>query len=85
VRLAEELTCAALVELVTDYLEGALSSADRLRFEEHLVLCSRCSAHFDQMRTTIRVTGRLEETDLPAELAESLLQAFRGWTSTSSR
>ena len=31
-----ELVCQQVVELVTDYLEGALSEADRRRFERHL-------------------------------------------------
>ena len=33
---AQELTCQQLVELVTDYLEGALSAPERARFEAHL-------------------------------------------------
>ena len=36
---AAELTCQELVELVSDYLEGALSPEDRRRFEEHLAGC----------------------------------------------
>ena len=35
----DELTCQELVELVTDYLEDALSPAERVRFEEHLIVC----------------------------------------------
>ena len=30
------MSCQELVELVTDYLEGALSEEDRSRFDEHL-------------------------------------------------
>jgi len=37
-----ELTCRALVELVTDYLEDALPAEDRRRVEEHLATCPRC-------------------------------------------
>jgi len=36
------MTCAPLVELVTDYLEGALSDIDRERFEQHIAEC-RCA------------------------------------------
>lgn len=78
-RLRRELTCSELVELVTEYLEGALSADDAERFEEHLTLCPACVAHFDQMRATIGVTGRLREEDLAAGLADDLLAAFRGW------
>ncbi|MDQ5874162.1 MAG: zf-HC2 domain-containing protein, partial [Actinomycetota bacterium] len=46
----EELTCRELVELVTDYLEGGLTPEDRMRFEEHLLICEGCSAYVDQVR-----------------------------------
>jgi hypothetical protein len=31
------------------------------------------------MRVTIEATGRLREEDVPAEVAEGLLAAFRDW------
>ena len=74
-----ELTCAELVELVTDYLEGALPADELERFEEHLVYCSPCVTHMEQMRETIDATGRLREDDLEPALADELLAAFRGW------
>jgi anti-sigma factor RsiW len=81
-RLDRELTCAQLVELVTDYLEQRLSGADTERFEEHLAFCDGCSAYLEQMRAMIAATGRLRATDLPPELEERLLDAFRGWSET---
>lgn len=78
-----ELTCAELVELVTEYLEGALATDDAERFEEHLTLCPGCDAHFDQMRAALDATGRLREEDLAPHLADTLLIAFRGWRSTT--
>ncbi len=76
---AAYLTCAELVELVTDYLETALSSSDRMRFEEHLMTCPSCQAHLDQMRLTIDTVGRLSADALPAEAERDLLDAFRDW------
>jgi predicted anti-sigma-YlaC factor YlaD len=81
-RLDRELTCAELVELVTDYLEEDLSARDRERFEEHLVFCDGCGNYLEQMRLTIDVTGALREDDLPPALQERLLEAFRGWSRT---
>jgi anti-sigma factor RsiW len=75
----DELTCQELVEVVTDYLEGRLSSGDRLRFEEHLVLCSWCATYLDQIRETIRLTGSLREEDLSPDAQDRLLAAFRDW------
>jgi anti-sigma factor RsiW len=75
----QPLTCQDLVELVTDYLEGALSELDRARFEEHIELCPMCQVHLEQLRVTVRELGQLRERDIdPAILAE--MQArFRDW------
>lgn len=52
------MTCQELVELVTDYLEGALTEAERERFEAHLSGCPGCEHHVEQMRVTLRLVGR---------------------------
>jgi anti-sigma factor RsiW len=77
-RLERELTCREIVELVTAYLEDALHPADRERFEEHLVFCDGCDNYLEQMRQTVRLSGRIE-ADIPSELEERLLDSFRGW------
>ena len=78
-RGAGALTCRELVELVTDYLEGALSREDRARFDEHLASCEGCTAHLDQMRRTLKLVGRLTEGAVSAEARDALLGAFGDW------
>ena len=78
---ASDLSCAELVELVTDYFEDGLTPGDRARVEEHLDLCGACRAHVEQLRKTIELSGRLRVEDVPAEAATALLAAFRDWTS----
>ena len=73
------LTCDELVELVTDYLETALSPTDRERFEEHMMTCPSCQAHLDQMQQTIRTVGRLSVDRLSSQAEHDLLEAFRDW------
>jgi anti-sigma factor RsiW len=80
-KLSRDLTCAEVVELVTEYLEGGLSAADRERFEEHLGFCDWCVTYLDQMRQTVEATGGLREEDLDPEVQEALIEAFRGWRS----
>ena len=75
----EQLSCQELVELVTDYLEGALSAEDTARFEEHIGRCSGCAAYLEQIRQTIALTGRLTAESLSPEAERELLDAFRGW------
>ena len=76
---AEDLSCAELVELVTEYLDGALPAQERARFEGHLTVCDSCVTYLDQMRTTIELTGRLRVDDLSPEVTAELVEAFRGW------
>jgi hypothetical protein len=75
----DDLTCRELVELVTDYLEGALSTVERERFEWHLRRCAVCPGYVDQLRTTIQALGRLRVEDVPDAAREPLLAAFRTW------
>ena len=75
----DAITCRDLVELVTDYLEGALARADRDRFEQHLHGCMSCLAYLAQMRTTLGALGRLRAEDVPIEAQAALLGAFRRW------
>jgi anti-sigma factor RsiW len=74
----DDLSCQELVELVTDYLEGALPPAERERFDAHLAVCSGCRAHLAQMRTTLKLVGATGDLEQRPEV-EGLLQAFRGW------
>jgi len=79
-RLEDDITCAELVELVTEYFDGALSHELVERFEEHLVICDGCSTYVQQMRETIRLTGSLTEADLDRNFADRLLTVFRNWS-----
>ena len=76
-----ELTCQELVELVTDYLEGALSSGDRHRFEAHLDDCGGCRAYLEQIRGTILAVGGVAAEGLDPAIGERLMASFRDWRS----
>jgi len=73
------LVCQQVVELVTDYLEGTLPAADRLRFEEHLAGCPHCTEYLAQMRETIRLAGRLTPEDLTPAMRSDLTDLYRQW------
>jgi len=74
-----DLVCQQVVELVTDYLEDALSPADRRRLEKHLSGCPHCTEYLAQMRETIRLTGRLTPEDLTPEMRSDLTDLYRLW------
>jgi hypothetical protein len=73
------LTCKELVQLVTEYLENALSPEDRLRFEQHVMICPPCRAYLAQMRGTLRIAGTLSEEDVSPDAERTLVEAFRSW------
>jgi anti-sigma factor RsiW len=79
------LECAELVELVTTYLDDALSDADRARFEAHLAVCDDCGTFVAQFRETIAALGALPAEPPPAETTAALLAVFRGWLGDRDR
>jgi anti-sigma factor RsiW len=82
-RQAPELTCQQLVELVTEYFEGALGPSDRARFEAHVAGCSGCEAYLRQMRTTLEVVGATAALVTRPEVS-ALLERFRDWKRNGS-
>jgi anti-sigma factor RsiW len=75
----DHITCQEVVELVTDYLDGALSPDEMSLFEQHLNFCEGCVWYVEQLRMTVETLGRVEEEDVPPETRESLMAAFRDW------
>jgi predicted anti-sigma-YlaC factor YlaD len=73
------VSCPHVVELVTDYLEGALHWADRARVEGHLEHCEPCRIYLQQMQQTIRWLGRLAAPTTRPAARQSCLELFRAW------
>jgi anti-sigma factor RsiW len=61
---AADERCVELVELLTAYLDDALSDDVKQRFDEHLEGCEGCRAALAQWRTTARLAGRLHTQDV---------------------
>jgi predicted anti-sigma-YlaC factor YlaD len=75
----EDLDCQDVVEVVTDYLEGAMAPEDRRRFDRHLADCDGCRHYLEQLRTVIRLAGRPTVAAVPPDTMAGLLRAFRDW------
>ena len=76
-----DIVCRQAVELVTDYLEGALSRRDRRRFESHLRACPNCTAYLEQIRITIALSGAVGTDELSPEARRDLSELYRQWRS----
>jgi len=78
-RPGQGLACQQAVELVTDYLEGALSRGQRRRFEAHLARCPDCPEYLAQMRATITLAGSIAPDDLTPRMRSELISLYRRW------
>ncbi|WP_184756535.1 anti-sigma factor family protein [Streptosporangium album] len=70
--------CHEAVELVTDYLEGALPAGRRRCLEGHLAACAGCAVHLEQIRVTVWILGCLGAGAIPDRALSRLCGAFLG-------
>ena len=71
-----EIICQQWVEMVTDYIEGALPLPLQQAAERHLAACPHCREYLEQMRRTIQLAGHLREEDVPDDVVDALASAF---------
>jgi anti-sigma factor RsiW len=84
-RARRDLVCRQVVELVTDYLEDALSRSARRRFEAHLAGCPHCTEYLAQLRATITLTGTLGPQDLTEPMRAEMIALYRRWQADGGR
>ena len=73
----EEMSCREFVEIVTEYLEGALSEERRAALHAHIDECGGCSAYLAQMEHTIAALRGLDGNGISPEARNAALAAFR--------
>lgn len=72
-------SCKEVVELASEYLEGAMTTEQMTRFELHMNLCDGCSSFVEQVRATVGMANLLPEDEIPDDVKSKLLAAFRDW------
>jgi predicted anti-sigma-YlaC factor YlaD len=65
-------------ELVTAYLERAVSLRTRLGMWRHLMSCEACRRYYDQMRRTVRLLGSHPPAPPDQGTENGVLAAARG-------
>lgn len=74
------LTCNEITALVTDYLEGRMRLADRMRFQMHVGMCKHCRAYLKQMKATVAALGQMpDDAEMPSEVSDELRKRFAAW------
>jgi anti-sigma factor RsiW len=84
-RPRRDIVCREAVELVTDYLEDALSHARRRRFEAHLSHCPDCPEYLAQMRAIVALAGRVTPDDLTPHMRQEFISVYRQWRDEEAR
>jgi RNA polymerase sigma-70 factor, ECF subfamily len=73
------LVCQEMVELVTDYLDGALDPATTTRFEAHLQACDGCTTYLEELRAVVATVGAIRDEHLDPVYRMRLMDAFADW------
>ena len=76
------LVCRDVVELVSEFLSGSMTPADRARIEQHLLVCPPCTLHLAHVRSLIARLAELRDGGASAQAGPALIDAFRQWTQT---
>jgi anti-sigma factor RsiW len=71
------VVCRQVVELVTDYLEGALPGQLRDAVERHLRLCPPCVVYVEQMRATSTALREVPVESIDPRTRAELVSAFQ--------
>lgn len=71
------ITCPSVIELATDYREGALTGWRRARVSLHLRRCRHCRSYVHQLDETAQLLRELEAPPAADERA-ALLERLRG-------
>jgi anti-sigma factor RsiW len=70
------IVCQEWVEMVTDYLEGALPPRLQAAAARHLAACPHCTEYLEQMRRTIALSQELQVDHVPPDVVDALTRAF---------
>jgi predicted anti-sigma-YlaC factor YlaD len=76
----DDVRCIEVVDIATAYLDGVLNEKQRRPIDRHLEICEGCRAALDQLRTVIRLAGRLTAADVAALdplIRDRLMATFR--------
>ncbi|HET6192058.1 MAG TPA: zf-HC2 domain-containing protein [Trebonia sp.] len=79
------MVCRQAVELVTDYLEGTLSQAQRRRFEAHIARCPDCPEYLAQIRAVIALAGSITPDALTPRMRGEFTSLYRRWLAGEAR
>ena len=79
------IVCMSGVEVLMEYMEGAVAPDVRAAIEAHVTGCARCEAFIASYRETPRIVREATSVEMPADLEASLLAAIRAARGSARR
>jgi anti-sigma factor (TIGR02949 family) len=70
---SQEIGCPECMDLLADYVDGALPREQAELLEWHLEGCPPCVAFLNTYKGTVDAAKRLRQTTLPVELRDKLI------------
>lgn len=70
-------TCQQISGLLLDYVNGALASPVKRRFDQHLEICPDCVSFLKTYRKTIAATQEVPVESMPEKTRDNLLTFLR--------
>jgi anti-sigma factor RsiW len=64
--------CRDVIDLLTEYMEGALRPDDARRLQEHLANCSACAEFLSTLEKTRTAVGGLRAREVPESCRREL-------------
>ena len=70
------MTCEEMVEFLSRYVDGELSSQEQGVLEKHLRDCPPCEVYLDSFKETLRLGREVSCADEGGDMPESLVKAI---------
>jgi anti-sigma factor RsiW len=70
-------SCREHFAALSEYLDGELDPAVCADLEEHMDDCPPCQAFLESLRRTVDLTRHLPDQELPEEVRQELVEAYR--------
>ncbi len=67
-------------DMLSGYIDGEVTAAEKAEIEEHLRTCAECSEALVELRKTIQLVKNTEETDPPAWMTQKIVAKVRAET-----
>jgi hypothetical protein len=71
------MDCHKTLELLSGYLDNALSPSEKMGIDEHLRSCKQCSASLKELGRTVAILHDLEEITPPAWLTQKIMSRIK--------